>query len=160
MVEVEDAVGRLGSVDTAQEFDISVGVGSREVIGKASVERSWAILGSELALEESAGDIVAAELNEGQVAILDCVGDDGVDGEEEEMVISSGSVGGGIVGGAGGILFHGAETGSHALEGVIWEELELEEQEESVVDSVGWDVGLLDELECFVSNEHLLHLLS
>ncbi len=139
MVEVEDAVGRLGSVDTAQEFDISVGIGSREVTGEAPVERSWAILMSELALEESAGDIVAAELYEGQVSILDCVGDDGVDGEEEEMVISSGSVGGGIVDGAGGVLFHGAETGSHALKGVIREELELEEQEESVVDSVGWD---------------------
>ena len=75
------------------------------------------------------------------------------------MVISSGGVGGGIVDGAGGVLFHSAETGSHALEGVIREELELEEQEESVVNSVGWDVGLLDELECLVSNEHLLHLL-
>ena len=57
MVKVEDAVGRLGSIDTAQEFDISVGIGSREVTGEAPVERSWAILGSELALEESAGDI-------------------------------------------------------------------------------------------------------
>jgi len=160
VVEVEDAVGRLGSVDTAQEFDVSVGIGRREVTGEAPVERSWAILRSELALEESAGDIVAAELDEGQVSVLDCVSDDGVDGEEEEMVISSGGVGGGIVDGAGGVLFHGAETGSHALEGVIREELKLEEQEESVVDSVGWDVGLLDELECLVSNEHLLHLLS
>ena len=147
MVEVEDAVY------------VSVGIEVREVAGEAPVERSWAILGSELALEESAGDIVAAELDEGQVAVLDCIGDDGVDGEEEEMVISSGGVGGGIADGAGGVLFHGAETGSHTLEGVIREELELEEQEESVVDSVGWDVGLLDELECFVSNEHLLHLL-
>ena len=45
------------------------------------------------------------------------------------MVISSGSVGGRIVDGAGGVLFHGAEAGSLALEGVIREELELEEQE-------------------------------
>lgn len=43
MVEVEDAVGRLGSVDTAQEFDISVGIGAgghrggarREVVGNS-----------------------------------------------------------------------------------------------------------------------------
>ena len=42
---------------------------------------------------------------------------------------------------------------------MIGKELELQEQEESVVDNVGWDVGLFDELECFVSNEHLLHLL-
>ena len=153
MVEIEDAVGRLGSIDTAQEFDISVVVGSREVTGEAPVERSWAILGSELAVEESAGDIIATELDEEQVSVLDGISDDGVDGEEEEMVISSGGVGG------GGILFHRAKTGSHAIEGVIREELELEEQEESVVDSVGWDVGLLDELECFVSNEHPFHLL-
>ena len=39
------------------------------------------------------------------------------------------------------------------------EELELEKQEKSVVDSVGWDVCLLNELECFVNSEHLLHLL-
>jgi hypothetical protein len=159
VVEVEDAVGGFSSIDTAQEFDISVVVGSREVTGEAPVERSWAILGSELALEESAWDIIATELDEGQVSVLDGISDDGVDGEEEEVVISSGGVGGGIVDGAGGVLFHGAETGRHALEGVIREELELEEQEESVVDSVGWDVGLFDELECLVSNEHLLHLL-
>jgi hypothetical protein len=55
-------------------------VGSREVAGEAPVERSWAILGSELALKQSAGDIIAMELDEGQ--------DDGVDGEEEEMVVT------------------------------------------------------------------------
>ena len=110
-------------------------------------------------MKEGTGNVVATEFDEGQVSVHDGVGDDGVDGEEEEMVISSGGIGGGIAGSAGGILFHGAETGSHALEGVIGKELELQEQEESVVDSVGWDVGLLDELECLVSNEHLLHLL-
>jgi len=57
------------------------------------VERSWAILGSELTLEEGAGDIVATEFDEGQVSILDSIGDDGVDSEEEEMVISSCGVG-------------------------------------------------------------------
>ena len=36
VVEVEDAVGRLGSVDVAQEFDISVGIGSREVTGEVT----------------------------------------------------------------------------------------------------------------------------
>jgi hypothetical protein len=36
---------------------------------------------------------------------------------------------------------------------VVGKELELEEQEEYVV-----YVGLVDELECSVSNEHLLHL--
>jgi len=66
VVEVEDAVGGLGSVDTAQKFDVSVVVGSREVAGEAPIEWSRAILGSELALKESAGDIVATELDEGQ----------------------------------------------------------------------------------------------
>ena len=78
----------------------------------------------EVVVEECAGDIVATELNEGQVSILDGVGDDGVDSEEEEMVIAGGGVGGGIIDGAGGVLFHSAEAGSHALEGVIREELE------------------------------------
>jgi hypothetical protein len=41
---------------------------------------------------------------------------------------------------------------------VVGKEFELEEEEESVVDSVWGDVGLVDELECSVSNEHLLHL--
>jgi len=44
-------------------------------------------LGSELALKESTGDVVATELDEGQVSVLDGDGNDGVDGEEEEMVI-------------------------------------------------------------------------
>ncbi len=60
--------------------------------------------------------------------------------------------------GAGGVLFHGAETGSHALEGVIREELELEEQEESVVDSIGWDVGLL--CDTAVRTQYVLHVTS
>jgi len=66
VVEVEDAVGGLGSVDTAQKFDVSVVVESREVAGEAPIEWSRAIQGSELALKESAGDIVATELDEGQ----------------------------------------------------------------------------------------------
>ena len=74
-------------------------------------------------------------------------------------IAGSGGVGGRIAGSAGGILFHGTEAGSDALEGVIRGELKLKEQEESVVDSVGGDVGLFDQLECFVSSEHLLHLL-
>jgi hypothetical protein len=81
-----------------------------------------------------------------------------VDSEEEEMVIASGGIGGGVASSAGDILFHGAKAGCHALEGVVGKELELEEQEEYVVYSVWGDVGLVDELECFVSNEHLLHL--
>ncbi len=44
-------------------------------------------MGSELALKESSGDVVATELDEGPVSVLDGDGDDGVDGEEEEMVI-------------------------------------------------------------------------
>jgi hypothetical protein len=36
VVEVEDAVGRLGSVDTAQEFDVSVGIGWRADCSRGS----------------------------------------------------------------------------------------------------------------------------
>ncbi len=43
------------------------------------------------------------------------------------MVISTGGVGGGIASSAGGILFHGAEAGCHAFEGVVGKELEFEE---------------------------------
>jgi hypothetical protein len=122
VVEVEDAVGWLCSVNTAQEFDIFVVVGSWKVAGEVPIEWSWAILRSELALKESAGDIIATELDEGQVSVLDGVGDDGVDGEEEEMVISSGGVGGWVPSCVGGILFHG---GCHELEGVVGKELEF-----------------------------------
>ena len=38
MVEVEDAVGGLGTVDTEQKFDISVVVGRWEVTGEAPIE--------------------------------------------------------------------------------------------------------------------------
>ena len=51
-------------------------------------------------MKESTGNVVATELDEGQVSVPDGVGDDGVDGEEEEMVISSGGIGGGIAGSA------------------------------------------------------------
>jgi hypothetical protein len=44
VVEVEDAVGWLCSVDTAQEFDIFVVVRSWKVAGETPVEKSWAIL--------------------------------------------------------------------------------------------------------------------
>jgi len=40
----------------------------------------------------------------------------------------------------------------HALEGVVGKELEFYEQQESVVYSIWGDVGLVDELECSVSN--------
>jgi len=83
----------------------------------------WAILGDELALEEGSRDIVAAELNEGQEVVLDGVGDDRVDGEEEEMMVTGGGVGGGVAGSTGGVLFKGAESDRHALEGVVRKEL-------------------------------------
>ena len=63
-------------------------------------------------MKESIGDIIATELDEGQVSVLDGVGDDGVDGEEEEMMVFSGGVGVRIAGSAEGVLFHGAEADS------------------------------------------------
>jgi hypothetical protein len=93
-------------------------------------------------LEEGCRDIVSHEL------------EDSVEGEEEEVVVSYGSEGGlGVSGGRNS--FHSAETGGHSLEAVVWEELELEEHEEPEEDGVWGDVGLVDERESFVSDEHL-----
>jgi hypothetical protein len=48
VVEVKYAVGWLRSIDTAQEFDIFVVVGSWKVAREVLVERLWAILGVSL----------------------------------------------------------------------------------------------------------------
>jgi len=56
VVEVEDAVEWLRSVDAALEFDLFVVVGSWKIAGESPVNRSEPILGSELTLEEGAGD--------------------------------------------------------------------------------------------------------
>jgi len=51
--------------------------------------------------------------------VLDGVGDDRGDGEKEEMMVTGEGLGGGVAGGTGGVMFHGAEAGRHALEGVV-----------------------------------------
>ena len=53
---------------------------------------------------------------------------------------------------------HSTEAASHFLEGMIWEELQLEEQEEAEEHSVGRDVRFVDEVEDFVGGEHLCEL--
>jgi hypothetical protein len=50
----------------------------------------------------------APEFYEGQVSVLDGVSDDGVDCEEDVVVVSSGGVGSWVASSAGSILFHGA----------------------------------------------------
>ena len=54
--------------------------------------------------------------------------------------------------------FHSAETGGHPLKAVVREELELEEHEEPEEDCVWWDVGLVNESEGLVCDEHLCQL--
>ena len=43
----------------------------------------------------------------------------------------------------------------NSLETVVWEELELQEHEEPEEDCIRWDVGLVDESEGLVRDEHL-----
>ena len=70
------------------------------------------------------------------------------------MVISGSCVGSLGIGGRRS-SFHGAKAGGHSLEAVVWEELELQEHEEPEEDCVWWDVGLVDEREGLVGDEHL-----
>jgi len=73
------------------------------------------------------------------------------------VVISSSSIGGlSIVWRRSGI--HSTESSGYFLEGVIWEELQLEEQEEAEEHSVGRNVSFVDEVEDFVCGEHLCEL--
>ena len=51
--------------------------------------------------------------------------------------------------------FHGAEAGGHSLKAVVWEELELEEEEEAEERAARRDVALVDKDEGLVGDEHL-----
>ncbi len=53
---------------------------------------------------------------------------------------------------------HSTEAAGHFLEGVIWEELQLEEQEEAKEHSVGWNIWLVDEVVDFVGDEQFSEL--
>ena len=117
-----------------------------------------AVFGGEGALEEGAGDIISTQLNNVEVVALNCCSEDDGDGKEEEMVIARGSVSS-FGSWIGSTLFHGTEACRHPFEGVIREELELEEKEEAKEYSLGRDLGAINEGECSIGDEHLRHLL-
>ncbi len=122
----------------------------RSVVGFGEVSRETAIVGDgQFALEEDCRDIVSHELEVVAESAVDGGGENSVEGEEVEVVISCGGVGDlGVSGGRSS--FHSSETDSHSLEAVVWEELELEEHEEPEEDCVWWNVGLVDECKALV----------
>ena len=96
-------------------------------------------------IKEGSRDAFASEIELLLVAILDSSGQNSIDGEEEEVVISGSSVGGlSIVWRRSGI--HSTESAGHFLEGVIWEELQLEKQEEAEEHCVWRNVWLVNEV--------------
>ena len=149
VIFVEDTVRDAGAIDAPVDLDICT------IVGLGEVSREATVVGyGQLALEESSGDIVSLELELVAEATLDSGGEDGIEGEEEEVVIAGSGVGGLSISGRRG-SFHSAEAGGHSLKAMVWEELELEEHEEPEEDSVWRDVGLVDEREGLVSDEHL-----
>ena len=83
------------------------------------------------------------------VATLDSGCEDGVDGEQEEVMVTSGGIRGCCVRRRRS-YFHGAEASGHSLEAVIGEELELQEEEEAEERAAGRDVLFVDK-----DDEHL-----
>ena len=149
VVFVKDTVRDAGAIDAAVDLDVCT------IVGLGEVRRETTVVGDrQLALEEGSGDVVSLEFELVAESTLDSRGEDCVEGEEEEMVISCSCVGSlGISGRRSS--FHGAKAGGHSLEAVVWEELELQEHEEPEEDCVWWDVGLVDEREGLVGEEHL-----
>ena len=133
---------------------VSVTVGLREVSREAAIVRD-----GERQLEESCWNIITPHLEAVEVATMDSCSEDGIDSEQEEVVVTSGSVRCLSVGRRGG-GFHCTESGRHAFERVVWEELELQEAKESEEDCVRRNIALVNELEDFVGYEHLCELFS
>jgi hypothetical protein len=149
VIFVEDTVRDAGAIDASMDLDVCT------IVGLGEVSREAAVVGDgQLALEEGSRDIVSLELELVAEAALDSCSDDSVEGEEEEVVIAGSGVGSLSISGRRG-SFHSAEASGHSLEAMVWEELELEEHEEPEEDSVWRDVGLVDEREGLVCDEHL-----
>jgi len=88
-------------------------------------------------LEEGSKDIVSHELELVGEAVLDGGGEDRVEGEGEEMVISCSGV--------GSLSISGRRSSFHSAE----EHEELEE------DCIWWDICLVDECQGLVCDEHI-----
>ena len=87
MVLVEDLVGNTSTVDAAEDLHVSVAIGLREVSGEAAIVRD-----GERQLEESCWNIITPHLEAVEVATMDSCSEDGIDSEQEEVVVTSGSV--------------------------------------------------------------------
>ena len=137
MEVVEDLVRDAGAVDAANDLDVGTTIGFTKVAGESAIERDW-----EQDLEEGSWDVVALEFDFVFVASLDGGCEDGVDGEQEEVKVTSGGIRGRCVRRRRS-HFHGAETGGHSLEAVVGEELELQEEEEAEERAARRDVFLV-----------------
>ena len=104
MVIVKDFVRDASAVDAAEDLHVGVTIGHREVSGEAAV-----VWDRERQLEESIWNIISPHLEAVEVAAMDSCSEDGIDGEHEEVVVSSGSVRGLSVGRRGS-GFHCAES--------------------------------------------------
>ena len=149
MVVVKDLVRDAGSIDTTKDLDVGTAIRRTNVRRETSVG-----MYRQLDLKEGSWNVVALEFDFFLVASLDGSGEDGVDGEEEEVVITSGGIRGRCIRGRGS-HFHGAEAGGHSLEAVVREELELEEEEEAEERGARRDGALVDKDEGLVGDEHL-----
>ncbi len=94
-----------------------------KVAGESTIEGN-----GEQTLEEGGWNVIALEFYFVFVAALDGGCEDGVDGEQEEMMVTSGGIRGCCVRRRRS-HFHGAEASRHSLEAVIGEERELQEEE-------------------------------
>ena len=125
VVVVEDLVRDAGSVDAAEDLHVGTTVGCRKVAGESAIEGD-----REQTLEEGGWNVVALEFNFVFVATLDGGCEDGIDREQEEVMVTSGGICGCCVRRRRS-HFHGAEASGHSFEAVIGEELELQEEEEA-----------------------------
>ena len=113
VVVVEDLVRDAGSVDAAEDLDVGTTVGCRKVAGESAIEGE-----REQTLEEGGWNVVALEFYFVFVTTLDGGCEDGVDGEQEEVMVTSGGVRGRCVRRRRS-HFHGTEAGGHSLEAVV-----------------------------------------
>ncbi len=149
MVVVENLVRDAGAVDAANDLDVGAAIGFKKVAGDTAVERD-----GEQDRKEGSWNVGALDFDFVLVASLDGSCEDGVDGEKEEVVVTSGSIRGRCIRRRRS-HFHGAEAGGYSLEAVVWEELQLEEEEEAEERAARMDFVFVDKDEGLVGDEHL-----
>jgi hypothetical protein len=87
MIIVEELVRNAGAVDAAEDLNVGVTIGFRQVGREAAV-----VWDGERQLEESDRDIVTPHLEAVEVTAMDSFSEDGIDGEQEEVVVTNGGV--------------------------------------------------------------------